>query len=424
MPTRILLDPNKIQTDLLEPAARALRAGRLVAFPTETVYGLGAHALDPQAVARIFLAKGRPANDPLIVHVLDLSEVEPLVAAIPPLARRLAEAFWPGPLTLIMPRGERVPLAVTAGLDSLALRAPAHPVARALLAAAALPVAAPSANRFGRTSPTSAAHVEAQLGDRLIDGLDYLIDGGPTTVGLESTVLDCRGDRPRLLRPGGLSLERLQAVVGEIDQNGLAPGEADDGRDHGPDPALGEGPEGAAAQVSPGAQLRHYAPQAPLHLVRGGETALDPASLAPLLGRVALALRAAGRRPGLLMAEEDLGYLDGTSGLDVMTLQDSGAVATSLPKPGSNRISVLALGPLVDLASVARALFAGLHAMDAMGVDCILARDFGSAGLGLAIRDRLSRAAEGRVIDLVGDAGTQKGEDPDALFARILAVLD
>ena len=371
-----------------------LRAGGLVAFPTETVYGLGANALDAAAVRRIFQAKGRPAEDPVIVHVLGLADLEVpaagrtggtgetggareidgigaargdrlhLVAALTPVARRLAAAFWPGPLTLIFRRGPDVPDIVTAGRDSVAVRAPSHPVARALLAAAAVPIAAPSANPFGRTSPTTAAHVAADLGA----GVDLILDGGPSEVGVESTIVDARTEPPVVLRPGGVALEALRAVVPGIQV------------------ASARGSSGP--QLAPGQLQRHYAPRARLTLVRSSDEIVETletvkaievnadGAVVAALQHLARAAIADGRRVGILVAEEDLPAL------------------ADLP-PG---VVVLAAGPRSDLAVVARHLFGTLRAFDEAGVEVILARDFGTHGLGLAIRDRLQRAAEGRVV--------------------------
>ncbi len=195
-------------------AAQLLRGGELVAFPTETVYGLGADALASAAVARIFAAKGRPADNPLIVHVADVDAARRLVRSFPPLAERAAAAWWPGPLTLVLPRDRaRVPDATTAGQDTVAIRVPAHPVALALLRACGRPLAAPSANRSGRPSPTLAEHVLADLGGRVA----LILDGGPTLHGLESSVLDLTGPRPLLLRRGAATLEQLRELLGPVD---------------------------------------------------------------------------------------------------------------------------------------------------------------------------------------------------------------
>jgi L-threonylcarbamoyladenylate synthase len=229
-------------------AAQVLQDGGLVAFPTETVYGLGADALASEAVAKIFAAKGRPADNPLIVHVADVDAARTLVRSFPPLAEQAAAAWWPGPLTLVLPRARaRVPDATTAGQDTVAIRVPAHPVALALLRACGRPLAAPSANRSGRPSPTRAEHVLADLGGRV----ELILDGGPTLHGLESSVLDLSGARPLLLRRGAVTLEQLRAVLGEVDTL--------------------DGDDAAAQARSPGLRHRHYAPRARVELVGEGE---------------------------------------------------------------------------------------------------------------------------------------------------------
>jgi L-threonylcarbamoyladenylate synthase len=230
--------------DDIEAAASALRAGRLVAFPTETVYGLGAVATDDRAVAAIFAAKRRPRFNPLIVHVANRAAASAL-ACWNDAAERLAARFWPGPLSLVLPRAPGSPLSllVSAGLDTVALRVPAHPLARALLEATALPVAAPSANPAGEVSPTTAEHVANALGERV----EIILDGGPCPIGLESTVLDLTGPAPRLLRPGGLVRNRIEAEIGRLQA------------------APGAGGEGEAA-LSPGQQASHYAPARPIRL--------------------------------------------------------------------------------------------------------------------------------------------------------------
>lgn len=258
-------------------AADCLRRGGLVAFPTETVYGLGVHALDRAAVARLFAAKGRPANDPLIVHVPSLEAAAPLVTSLPSEASSLAAAFWPGPLTLVLPRAAVVPDEVTAGLPTVAIRVPAHPVARALVSAAGLPIAAPSANLFSRPSPTSAQHVLHDLGGRI----DLIVDGGPTTIGVESTVVDLTATPPLVLRPGAVTLDMLRAIVPGIRARGDAP--VDD----------------TAPQVSPGLLGRHYSPRTPLTLYRGAGARVR-------LETDADAMRARGQRVAVLDWPADL----------------------------------------------------------------------------------------------------------------------
>jgi L-threonylcarbamoyladenylate synthase len=218
----------------VDPVARAaelLRAGRLVAIPTETVYGLGANALDESAVRRIFEAKGRPLSSPLIVHVSDIAMARGLAKEWPRQAQALAERFWPGPLTIIVPKDGRVPDAVTAGLPSVGLRMPSHPLALAVIKAAGIPIAAPSANRFTELSPTSAQHVRDSLGDRV----DFVLDGGPCTVGIESTVISLAGPKPRILRPGMISQTEIEEVIGPVET-------------------------GAGAE-SPGQHPKHYSPK-------------------------------------------------------------------------------------------------------------------------------------------------------------------
>ena len=234
-----------ISEEQIRHAAGLLRTGRLVAFPTETVYGLGANALDPLAVARIFEAKGRPNSSPVIVHISEMEMVGEVASAWPERAQRLAERFWPGPLTLVVPKQQVVPDVVTAGLMTVGVRMPAHQVALALIRAAQVPVAAPSANRFTLLSPTTAEHVRQSLGDRV----DYILDGGPCTVGIESTVLSLAGEVPTLLRPGGISALQIEELIGSIARVAEA----------------GDGPHPA-----PGMHARHYSPRTPLLLVEGG----------------------------------------------------------------------------------------------------------------------------------------------------------
>lgn len=226
--------------DAIRRAAELLRSGRLVAFPTETVYGLGANALDPDAVARIFVAKGRPPTNPLIVHVADVAQVKTIAADWPDSARRLAEAFWPGPLTIVVPKAATIPDVVTGGGPTVAVRCPAHPVAVQLLREAAIPLAAPSANRSGELSPTTAEHVAAGLGGRI----DLILDGGPCPGGLESTVVDATGPVVRLLRPGLIGVTQVEAIVGSV--------------------ASGNAASANAPFPAPGMMTRHYAPRTKL----------------------------------------------------------------------------------------------------------------------------------------------------------------
>jgi L-threonylcarbamoyladenylate synthase len=326
-------------------AAAILRAGGLVAFPTETVYGLGAHGLDPQAVQGIFEAKQRPADDPLILH-LGHADLVDEVALAGPLARKLAERFWPGPLTMVLPKRPAVPAEVSAGLDTVAVRVPAHPLARALLVEAGLPVAAPSANLFGRPSPTLAEHVLHDLHDRI----DAILDGGRATLGVESTIVDVSNGRPRLLRPGGVPLEDIEAALG---LRLLTP----------PRPQEG-------SQVSPGLMSVHYAPRTPLVLIVG-----EPMAAQQRLQSEVEAALAAGQAVGVLLLEDDI---------------------DSLPQGITREI----VGAWSDPTTSAARLFEAIRSLDADNLDVLFARDLAdvSIGLGRALADRLRRAAR-RVVD-------------------------
>ena len=246
---RFLLSNESGDGDVIAEAARILREGGLVAFPTETVYGLGANALDENAVDRIYQAKNRPAASPLIVHVASVEHARQLVSEWPMHADALASAFWPGPLTLVLPKSEVIPDRVTAGLPTVGLRIPSHPVARALLEASGLPIAAPSANLFMGVSPTDAAHVRASLGD----AADLILEGGPSEVGLESTVLSLIDARPAILRLGMIARHQIEAVIGPVDGAG------------------GKDSIESAAHPSPGMHPRHYSPRTPLLIAAGDD---------------------------------------------------------------------------------------------------------------------------------------------------------
>jgi L-threonylcarbamoyladenylate synthase len=327
--TEILrVDPSHPDPGPLARAAEVLRRGGLVAFPTETVYGLGANALDADAVSRIFAAKGRPANNPVIVHVENAAQAQGVTASWPEAAARLAQRFWPGPLTLVLAKSPQVPDVVTAGGPTVAVRVPAHPVALALLRAAGLPVAAPSANRSTQLSPTTAEHVLHGLGGRI----DLLLDGGPTTGGLESTVLDLTATPPRVLRPGLVTPAEIEALLGPVAR---------------PGPPAQSGP-----LPSPGMLPLHYAPRTPLECVEG---------------------------PGRKRAEERL-----AAGLRVGWL----TFAATPERPGL-RVIVMPTEP----AAYASALYATLHTLDALGLDRIIVDLPLDREEWLAVRDRLRRAS-------------------------------
>jgi L-threonylcarbamoyladenylate synthase len=368
----IRVNPQAPDAAALTRAADCLRRGGLVAFPTETVYGLGVHALDRAAVRRLFEAKGRPANDPLIVHVDAVERMAELVAALPHEAVQLAERFWPGPLTLVLPRSPLVPDEVTAGLNTVAIRVPAHPVAQALLEVAAVPVAAPSANLFSRPSPTRASHVVDDLDGRI----DLVLDGGPTQVGVESTVLDLSAQVPTILRPGAVSLEMLRRVLPRVEVR--TPNE----------PVRGPMP-------SPGMLERHYSPRAPLTVYDG-----DSRDAVERLVRDACASIARGQRLGIMVADEDR------------------AALTDVERLGASA-SIQYLGSERDLASIASRLYASMRELDASGVDRMLARSFpGNDGLAVAIRDRLRRAGV-RDGSESGQTGVREGPETGQRGTRV-----
>jgi L-threonylcarbamoyladenylate synthase len=315
------------RTDL-DRAAAVLRAGGLVAFPTETVYGLGADAGSAEAVGRIFAVKGRPTAHPLIVHLPGADLLEVWADDVPPAAKLLADAFWPGPLTLILQRSARVPDAVTGGRATVGLRVPDHPVARGLLERFGGGVAAPSANRFGRVSPTTAAHVRADLGD----DVDLVLDGGPCTVGVESTIVDLTGPVPEVLRPGGLSAGRLAEVLGEQPRAW----------------------SGRGAARAPGMLAAHYAPQARVEVVTAAAVA---------------------DRAAVLMAD----------GLTVAVLAPR--ALADLPD------RAVELEPAGGPTEYARLLYGRLRQVDRLGIDVLLAVPPPAVGVGIAVGDRLRRAA-------------------------------
>jgi len=327
----------------IDIAARAIQSGGLVAFPTETVYGLGANAWDADAVAKIFRAKARPASDPLIAHIASADQLIDLARDLPDRAYELCRRFWPGALTLVLKKSPLLPANLSAGLDTIALRMPDHAVAAALIEAAGVPIAAPSANRFSRPSPTTAQHVL----DELADDIDVLLDAGPTTIGLESTIVSLVDDPPQLLRPGGVPLEALRQVM----------------------PDLGFEPRYLSAEETapaPGTLLKHYSPRAQLLLYQGSD---DAAVYAAMRAEIA-----GDRRVGLMLGDTDAAAF---ADLDV-----------KIERLGQNA------------TQAALRLFAAMRALDGAGVDLILARAPKKQGLGLAIWDRLLRAAEGAMIEL------------------------
>lgn len=332
--------------EVIRTAAKILREGGLVAFPTETVYGLGGNGLDGRACEKIYIAKGRPSDNPLILHISALEELSAIAAEISPAARLLMDAFWPGPLTLIFKKQEIVPAKATGGLDTVAVRFPNHPVARAIIRAAGLPVAAPSANSSGKPSPTRASHVAYDLDGKI----DMIVDGGATQWGLESTIVDVSGEIPVLLRPGAVTKEMLTAVVGRIEI----------------DPTILQKPTGDFQPKAPGMKYTHYSPKAEVILVKG-------AAFTEKINALAAAGRAAGKRVGVMATEET--------------------------KAGYRADVVLSLGSRANPAEIGANLFQTLRQFDFLGAEVVYAEVFPEEGEGMAIMNRLNKAAGYHIIE-------------------------
>jgi L-threonylcarbamoyladenylate synthase len=363
---RLKVDPANLESEgsraAIARAAEILCGGGTVAFPTETVYGLGANALDAAAVAKIFTAKERPGWDPLIVHIANRSMLTTVAAEVSQDAQRLMEAFWPGPLTLLLPKHPRVPAVVTAGLARVGVRMPAHPVTRALLEAAEIPVAAPSANRFGRTSPTSADHVAEDLDGRI----DAILDGGATTHGVESTVVDVGAEGCVIFRPGVITLEQLRYVsLGEV----WLRSERDE-------------TEAGRAAPAPGMGERHYAPRARVHLV---ETAGSAPEM-PLMDAVNR-LEAAGEVVGVMAPE---GF---EAALQLLRKKKWNPRGSEM---GCDTVHVFDWGSWKKPEELAQRLYAGFRWLDKGGVTVIVCPMPEPVGIGMAVRDRLRRAGRGQ----------------------------
>jgi L-threonylcarbamoyladenylate synthase len=329
---------DKVDERGIKIAAMFILEGKLVAFPTETVYGLGADALNEEAVRKIFEAKGRPADNPLIVHIADLSDLRKLARDVPQEAKLLAEKFWPGPLTIVLPRKEEVPDVTTGGLDTVAVRMPAHPIALALIRAST-PIAAPSANISGKPSPTLAEHVI----DDFYGKIDAIIDGGETRVGVESTVIDLSSEKPTLLRPGGLPLEEIERVIGEVEIHPAVRGKLVD------------------VARSPGMKYKHYSPNAQVIVVEGRRE-----NVGRKIAELVEEYRSKGLRVGVMATREyeadELFYLGKTE------------------------------------EEIARNLFKALRELDRRGVDVIIAEGIEERGLGFAVMNRLRKAAGYRIV--------------------------
>lgn len=343
------VNPQQVDLAVMEKAADVLRQGGLVAFPTETVYGLGANGLDAAACKKIYEAKGRPSDNPLILHIASLSQLDQIVTEVPEMAKKLMDAFWPGPMTLILPKKDCVPLSVTGGLDTVGVRFPSHPVAQALIAAAALPIAAPSANVSGKPSPTKASHVLFDMDGKI----DVIVDGGAADFGLESTIIDTTGPEAVILRPGAITLEMVEALLGKASV----------------DPAvLGKGDEKAVPKA-PGMKYTHYSPKAPVTLVRGGQEQVVEA-----INALAKEAKAQGKKVGVLATEET--------------------------KDGYEADFVLSAGAREDQKTIGARLFAILRKLDYLGADLIYSEVFEESGEGLAIMNRLKKAAGYEVIEV------------------------
>lgn len=343
----VFLDEHNMDEALLMECGKVIREGGLVAFPTETVYGLGANALDGNAVKKIFIAKGRPQDNPLIVHVADTESIKLLVKKVPRVAEKLMESFWPGPLTIILEKTDLIPKETSAGLDSVGIRMPSNEIARKLIKMAEVPIAAPSANISGRPSPTD---IERCIED-LLGKIEYIIGGERCNVGVESTVVDCTEYPPCVLRPGGITLEMLQ----EVDKNIYI------------DPAILNKIEGDFKPKAPGMKYRHYAPKAPLIIVQG-----DTSKVVNRINEIGEEYKRKGEKVGVIATEET--------------------------KDLYKNMSVVSLGSRLDLDTIAQNLFETLRVFDDEKVDVIFSESFEEKGIGIAIMNRLKKSAGYNII--------------------------
>ena len=342
----VKMSEDALNLEALEEAGRILRAGGLVAFPTETVYGLGGNALDPEASRKIYAAKGRPSDNPLIVHIAEKKDLYPLVTEVPEAAERLASAYWPGPLTMIFRKSEIVPLETTGGLDTVAVRFPNNAIARELIRQAGGYVAAPSANTSGRPSPTLASHVEEDLGDKI----DMIIDGGQVRIGVESTIVDFTEEVPVILRPGRLNKRMLEEVLGLVRV----------------DPGI-QSENIHVRPKAPGMRYRHYAPRADMTIVEG-----KPAKAAAAIRRLVRENLDKGKKVGVICTSESRQeYPEG---------------------------DVRCVGSRADEATIARHLYEILRDFDADGVDLIYTESFETPELGEAVMNRLIKAAGHKIL--------------------------
>lgn len=360
------LENNRPLEDQLKPAAALLQQGEVVAFPTETVYGLGADGLNGDACKKIFAAKGRPADNPLILHISQLEQINQLTSGLSPMAEKLAKTFWPGPMTLVVNASERVPQVVTAGLTTVAVRFPSDPVAQALITLAGTPIAAPSANRSGKPSPTNAADVLQDM-DGVIAGV---VDGGPCAIGVESTIIDTTGDVATILRPGGITREMLEQVLGQVElDRGLV--------------------EAGQTPKAPGMKYRHYAPKAPMYLIEGPEASQG-------VIRAAIMAEAMGLKVGVLAMEKTVQHLPKTQDI--------------LIRSGGK-----------DAQELAEKLYTELRSFDAENVDVIIGEGVLDDHLGLAIMNRMRKSAEHNILWAEqGIFHKKSGQIPEFLQALVL----
>ena len=362
------VDPVSPETDIIARAGKILMDGGLVAFPTETVYGLGGDALNPASSEKIYAAKGRPSDNPLIVHIADLKDLRRVAASVPESAEKLMAEYWPGPLTMIFPKTEEVPLATTGGLPTVAVRFPSHPAARALIRAAGGFVAAPSANLSGRPSPTSAKHVEEDLSGRI----EMILDGGESTIGLESTIVDFTEEIPVILRPGFINYEMLRDVLGEVKV----------------DPGILSENEHVRPKA-PGMRYRHYAPKAPLIVIEGERDRVTE--------KIRRSLREAareGRRAAVLCSDETAAAYEA----EAEQIRSAFSETASEQEGAAPYVMVSPIGSLTEDESIARHLFGELRRFDAENIAIIYSEAFDTPRLGQAIMNRLLKAAGHTVV--------------------------
>lgn len=342
-----ITENKRTNMDIIDAAGKIIREGGLAAFPTETVYGLGADALNPEASRKIYEAKGRPSDNPLIIHIADMEALEKIVLHVPPKAEKLAKHFWPGPLTMIFAKSEMVPLETTGGLQTVAVRMPNHPVALALIRAAGGYIAAPSANTSGRPSPTLAEHVAEDMDGRI----PLILDGGAVGIGIESTIVDLSGGIPMVLRPGAITIDMLRDVIGEVRI----------------DPGIEVNP--SAHPRAPGMKYKHYAPRAELILVNGTQE-----KVLEKINDLAHQAVESGKTAGVIGTDESCGHY---------------------------RYGIVkSIGTRSDADTIAQHLYKILREFDQQDVDVIYSESFSAPGIGQAIMNRLLKAAGHKMIEV------------------------